>query len=85
MVAGDPELSGCYCEHCMAKFTTVLEGMNASTRERLNVSVSPQAIRRCWWFLAQFGRIVCASRRHSTTETFCWTTAATLYLLRVIY
>jgi len=38
--AGDPELSGCYCEHCMAKFTTVLEGLNASTRDRLNVSVS---------------------------------------------
>ena len=37
---GDPESSGCYCEHCMAGFTKALEGLNESTRERLNVSAA---------------------------------------------
>eukprot|EP01046_Picozoa_sp_COSAG06_P021610 COSAG06_NODE_1632_length_8855_cov_44.798310_10_plen_273_part_00 len=37
---GDPESSGCYCEHCMAGFTKALEGLNESMRERLNVSAA---------------------------------------------
>lgn len=36
---GDPEKSGCYCDHCMTGFTQqLMSSLNESTRLRLNVS-----------------------------------------------
>jgi hypothetical protein len=35
---GDPTLSGCYCEHCMAGFRDALTQLNKTTQTRLNVS-----------------------------------------------
>lgn len=36
---GDPELSGCYCEHCMSGFTTrLLELLSPADQEKLNIT-----------------------------------------------
>ena len=36
---GDPETSGCYCQHCMAGFTgQLMSQLNTSSRARLNVT-----------------------------------------------
>lgn len=38
---GDPELSGCYCDHCMAGFTeTLFNKLNETERSRLNITNS---------------------------------------------